>query len=135
MTTTQDIHQVTPLRDLPLAVVQDICHNQAFRMGWWDEYLAMPDKYRKHFIAGKIALVHSEVSEALEGFRKSKQDDHLPHRQSIEVEFADAIIRILDLAQARGLDVAGAMVEKLFYNTSREDHTREHRAQPGGKSV
>lgn len=44
-----------------------------------------------------IALVHSELSEALEGHRKGLMDDHLPHRRMEEVELADAAIRILDI--------------------------------------
>lgn len=115
--------------------IQSICHNLALRSGWWDEYQAMPQEYCKHFIAGKMALVHSEVSEGLEGFRKSLMDDHLPHRPMVEVEMADAIIRILDLAGALNLDVAGALIEKLAYNQRRPDHKPEARAAEGGKSL
>jgi NTP pyrophosphatase (non-canonical NTP hydrolase) len=81
-----------------------------------------------------IALIHSEVSEALEGQRKNKQDDHLPHRKAIEVELADAIIRICDTAGYLGLDLGGAYVEKLAYNAQRADHKLENRAAPGGKA-
>lgn len=49
-----------------------------------------------------LALVHSELSEALEGERKSKMDDHLPHRPMPEVEMADTMIRLLDCAGAWG---------------------------------
>lgn len=49
-----------------------------------------------------LALVHSELSEALEGERKSKMDDHLPHRKMAEVEMADTMIRLLDCAGAWG---------------------------------
>lgn len=80
-----------------------------------------------------IALIHSELSEALEGVRKNKMDDHLPHRKSVEVEMADAIIRILDYCGGRGLDIGGALEEKLAYNTTRADHTYEARAKNGGK--
>lgn len=111
------------------------CHRRARDAGWWDEYQVMRNGYRKHFIAGKIALVHSEISESLEAFRKNQMDDHLRGRPGVEVEFADAIIRILDLAGALNLDVAGAVIEKLEYNSRRPDHTREARAAAGGKSL
>jgi hypothetical protein len=118
-----------------IAALVLVSHHLADRSGWWDEYNAMPEEYRKHFIAAKIALVHSEISEGLEGFRKNEMDQHLPHRRAIEVEFADAFIRMGDMAGALGLDIAGAIIEKLAYNQQRKDHTREHREAEGGKSL
>lgn len=72
-----------------------------------------------------IALMHSELSEALEGERKNLMDYHLPHRKMAEVEFADVIIRILDYCGAYSYDIEGAVREKLAYNTTREDHKHE----------
>ena len=80
-----------------------------------------------------IALIHSEVSEALEGHRKGLKDDHLPLRPMAEVEFADAIIRILDEAGRQGYDVASALADKFAYNQVRADHKPENREKEGGK--
>lgn len=81
-----------------------------------------------------IALIHSEISEALEGVRKSLIDDHLPHRSMLEVELADAVIRIFDYAGFKGLDLGGAIAEKNEYNKNREDHKLENRNREGGKA-
>lgn len=80
-----------------------------------------------------LCLVHSEISEALEGYRKDLMDDHLPHRKAFEVELADAVIRILDIVGAMGLDIDGAIDEKLEYNQQRADHKRINRMKDGGK--
>lgn len=80
-----------------------------------------------------IALMHSELSEALEGHRKNLMDDKIPHRKMIEVEFADTIIRILDTGHALGLDIGGAIIEKCVYNYNREDHKVESRLGVNGK--
>ena len=80
-----------------------------------------------------VALMHSELSEALEADRKGLKDDKLPHRDGREVEFADCIIRILDTAAALGLDVAGAVIEKNRFNRQRADHKLAARAAGGKK--
>lgn len=80
-----------------------------------------------------IALMHSELSEMLEGVRKNTMDSHLPTRRTEEVELADLIIRALDYAGYRKLDLAGAIVDKLAYNCTRADHTAEERRKANGK--
>lgn len=80
-----------------------------------------------------VALMHSELSEALEADRKSLMDDKLPHLDGRVTEFADCVIRIMDTCEALGLDLAGAIVEKNRYNKSREDHKIENRQKANGK--
>lgn len=109
--------------------LQKLCFKLSVKSGWWDEL----NPHDPYVFATKLALVHSEVSEALEGGRKGLRDGHLPHRLAEEVELADAIIRIFDLAGARDLDVAGAIIEKLHYNQYRGDHKIDKRAAEGGK--
>lgn len=81
----------------------------------------------------QIALIHSELSEALEGVRKGLMDDKLPHRTMEEVEMADTVIRIFDYCAGHGLDLDGAYQDKMAYNAVREDHKIENRLADGGK--
>ena len=112
-----------------VAQIEQLCHGLAREAGWWDNR----DLDDPQTIPTCLCLVHSEISEAMEGARKNRMDDHLPHRKALEVELADAMIRILDLAGAYQLDLGGALVEKLVYNTQRADHKREARAADDGK--
>ena len=105
-------------------------HEASSRAGWWTGY----DRTNPKDLAVKIALIHSEVSECLEGLRKDKMDDHLPHRKSGEVELADVLIRVFDLAGALGYDLDGAVTEKGAYNLRRVDHQPTTRTAWGGKA-
>jgi NTP pyrophosphatase (non-canonical NTP hydrolase) len=80
-----------------------------------------------------LALMHSELSEALEAHRKGLQDDKLPTRTGVEVELADCVIRIFDTAKALNLDLAGAIIEKNRYNKTRSDHKLKNRKNGGKK--
>lgn len=103
----------------------------AANIKWWqDPNTGLPIKRNKGEL---IALMHSELSEALEGERKGLMDDHLPHRRMAEVELVDVIIRILDYAGGFGYDLQGAFNEKMAYNAQREDHKHESRRIAGGK--
>lgn len=101
--------------------------------GFWDERLAIPKKMRdtclftdeeiisveKAFKGQLLMLMVSELSEAMEADRKDLMDDKLTHREGFEVELADCVIRIMDAGGGFGLDLEGAISEKLEYNTSR----------------
>ena len=120
--------------------LQNACHSAAYEAGWWHDLKTGEDQTfeygtepAKRNIGELLALVHSEVSEALEGARKGLMDDKLPHRHMLEVELADTVIRCFDMAGGLGLDLAGAIVEKLAYNAHRQDHKREARSA-GGKA-
>jgi NTP pyrophosphatase (non-canonical NTP hydrolase) len=86
-------------------------------------------------VGEKLMLITTEVAEAMEGHRKLLMDDHLPERTMLEVELADVVIRVFDLAGGLDLDVAGAIAEKLAYNAQRADHKIENRRAVGGKKV
>lgn len=117
------------------SILTAMCHSQAFSAGWWKNPTTGEDPRSNPLcFSNKLALIHSEISEALEGDRKSKMDDHLTHRQAREVELADAVIRIFDLAGAYSMDLGGAIAEKLQYNAQRADHKLENRAAAGGKA-
>lgn len=91
--------------------IQSEVHQIAVSKGWWDT-----DRSDGEI----IALIHSELSEALEACRKEyPSDKHLPHRGNLEVELADAVIRIMDWAGEMGLDLCGSLLDKVEFNRSR----------------
>ncbi len=103
------------------------CHNDARKAGWWDKPVTWETTPRC------LMLIVSELAEAMEGDRKGLMDDKLPDRPMLEVELADALIRIADLAGALDLDLGGAVEDKLTFNKTRNDHKKEVREAAGGK--
>lgn len=118
--------------------LQFICHKAAKQ--WWidkdgQDVRTYEPKHLMTWIASKLMLAVTELAEGMEGLRKDQMDDHLPHRKMLEVEMGDALIRICDLAGGLGLNLGGAVAEKLRYNATREDHKPENRHAEGGKAI
>ena len=91
-------------------------HENAKAHGWWD------DETRS--FAELIALCHSELSEALEEYRKGR----FPHEtyqsadgkpEGIPSELADVIIRIFDMCGHYDIDIEAAIFEKHEFNKTR----------------
>lgn len=70
--------------------------------------------------AVRIALMHSELSEALESMRQGNpQSRHIGKFSSVEEELADTVIRIIDFSAHKGLKIGEAIVKKIEFNTTR----------------
>lgn len=122
--------------------LKTICHQAANDAGWWrhpvtgENVLDLKDQFNITVLkASRVSLMHSELSECLEGIRKNTQSDKIPEFTSEEEELADTIIRILDYSGAYNLRLGEAVVAKLQYNLNREDHKISSRKAEGGKVI
>jgi len=123
------IHVITKLADE--------IHADNVRAGWWTDLKTGEDLHGKRNVGELLCLIHSEVSEAMEGHRKRLMDDKLPHRPMLRAELIDAMIRILDLlgSQDNAEHPAGVIFqEKREYNAQRADHKPAARLASGGKA-
>lgn len=90
---------------------QGVVYLTARSKGWWEN---------ERRIGELIALMHSELSEALEGARHGNPpSEHIPDFNSLEEEFADVVIRIMDTAAHLNLRVGLAVVAKQRFNEGR----------------
>ena len=97
---------VSTLKELQLR-----CHSIAKAHGWWDKEVP---------VGTAIALMHSELSEALEAERnRIEKSEHIPEFTGLEEELADCVIRILDYSGSRILLLAEAIEGKIIFNENR----------------
>lgn len=97
-------------------------HATSRSKGWWHDRdkLSLTKVGQVHVDIGCLALCISELSEAIENVRANyAPDDKVPEYSGLEAELADTVIRILDLAAARKLNVVGAMFAKAEMNKGR----------------
>lgn len=133
----------------------ETAHTKAVTAGWWTQLPKLGDEIsgnlpeqdlRYNYPVGEraggsksvgdlISLIHTEVSEAYEGHRCNAQDEKLPEFLALEVELADAVIRIFDMAGGLSLRLADALAFKMAYNEIRPDHTHAERMKDDGKKT
>ena len=97
-----------------------VCRADAEANGWWETPRSEPEL---------IALMHSELSEALECIRDGESDLHFGDKDKPlgkMSEYADVLIRIFDAVGPKGAILAEAVKAKIEFN-----RTRGHRH--GGK--
>jgi len=127
---------------------QGMIHGWAKSKGWWASafdpasgpgeapYLSVENREHRALVAEKLLLVHSEITEAVEEYRNGKpfrlvygiDKEGMPRQigmdpddkpEGFPTELADAVIRILDLAEACGIDLEGEIERKMAHNLTR----------------
>lgn len=100
----------TSFQDAWYTVQRDV-YETAQDKGWWDG---------PREDGTLIALMHSELSEALEALRHGNPaDDKIPVYDGCTAELADVVIRIMDFCGHHGMPIADAIVDKIAFNKTR----------------
>jgi len=109
----------------------EVAHRNS-RMGGWYTDPETGEPIARN-VPEMICLIHSEVSEMMEGYRKDLPDDKLPGFPMESVEGGDIAIRLGDYCGYREINLGAVIVQKMRFNAVREDHKLENRKKSGGK--
>jgi len=115
-------------------IIEEI-HDENLKAGWHHDMVTGEQITN---VPEKMMLMVSEISEALEAFRKDLKDDKLPQYDGVTVELADLFIRMGDLLgylKTAGFDADFDQIvyDKRVFNSQREDHKLENRMSANGK--
>lgn len=102
----------------------------------YDKFGCLIQMFKDARLGLKLDLIHGELGELLEAYRKGQNDepdDHCPGFTKAECEAADIMLRLMNLATDKNWKLASAIVAKNEYNRNRFDHSKESRAQKHGK--
>ncbi len=111
-----------------MSELQREVHARNIRKGWYSD---VPDARDPVWLGARIALIHSELSEALEAVRDGHLEEYVGpdgKPEGVPAELADAVIRILDVCESIGVDLQSAIERKCAHN-----ETRKHRH--GGRAL
>ena len=109
-TKPEDNNTMNPVlyADYILITARD-CHTAAAEAGWWTSPTDGSSLIGKRDFIAMCGLIVTEITEAADGFYENSYDDKLPHRLQLEVELADAFIRMGDTSFGNNVDLAAGI--------------------------
>lgn len=107
--------QIPETGDMTVKQLQDICYSTAVEKGWWEN--------SERNFPEILALIHSELSEALEEYRNGHPVEEVRIEngkpEGVPIELVDAIIRIFDHFGRHKIDATEMIRMKMKYNATR----------------